>query len=209
MLLRRFVRYRKKKIFRVVPCNFFEIARNQNFTQNGRYNIERENHCISTLSLSFVGVLFDSLFQKNRVFIFSPAQKRLGGLKTSQLFFGSSLCFFEEEAKGRTKKQKHFLPRLSSSIFPKKTILPALSLSLWEKDRAGKIVFWREGKKREYAFAFLFQKSESIPVLLPKKQKHRSPSAFFLKKKEKASLLWRRSKTDAFAFLFQKNSWEV
>ena len=43
----------------------------------------------------------------------SPAQKRLGGLKTSQLFFGSSLCFFEEEAKGRTKKQKHFYPEIS------------------------------------------------------------------------------------------------
>ena len=52
-----------------------------------------------------------------------PAQKRLGGLKTSQLFFGSSLCFFEEEAKGRTKKQNHFLP-LSS---PYLSLLGSLS----------------------------------------------------------------------------------
>ena len=95
-----------------------------------------------------------ALSPKKPKYWFSLQKNQLGGLKTSQLVFGS-------------KKAKH--PFASSSK-----------------------------KKNGDAFAFLEQKSKSIDLFL-----------LFFEKKEKASLLWRRSKTDAFAFLEPKNSWEV
>ena len=61
------------------------------------------------------------------------------------------LLFCERGTRERKEKEKYFVfwfQKSESIPFGKnqKTFFPALSLSLWEKDRAGKIVLWRERK---------------------------------------------------------------
>ena len=90
----------------------------------------------------------------------SPAQKRKHFLpppESESILSGGNLKRGEngrEYAFAFLEREKYFVfwfQKSESIPFGKnqKTFFPALSLSLWEKDRAGKIVLWRERKERE------------------------------------------------------------
>ena len=109
----------------------------------------------------------------------SPAKKRLGGLKTSQLLF-------------LEQKSKSISPPFRSL---QRTIFPALSFSHKERDRAGKNVFWFfpkgilslfwNQKTKYFSFSFLsfFSLSLALSLRLSLQKNNwevfRPPNCFF------------------------------